>query len=133
MPSIQTLVLTDRQATPVNFTLKPVGEKDGVVTVALADSTGAVITEMRFSLSKRKSNGKTRDTIRFTMPTVVTETINGVGSPKVIRSALFEGVFVFTEEHTEAERNNFVGMVASSLLSTKPLVHDMIVKGESVW
>jgi hypothetical protein len=133
MPSIQSLVLTDRQGTPVNFTLLPIGEKDGVATVAVADATGATITEKRFSISSKRVGDRIRSTIKFKVPTVVTEVINGVSDPVVAREAFVDATFTFSSKSTEAERNDVVGMFASALAVTKPLVHDTLVKGQAVW
>lgn len=133
MPNLQSLVLTDRQATPVNHTFLPVSEKDGLATVALADATGAVITEKRFTIQQKRTPGRVRTTVRLSVPTVVTETINGVSSPQVIRSALVDCSFVFADTSTMAERNDIVGMFASALATGKVLVNDTIVKGEAIW
>lgn len=133
MPNLQSLVLTDRQATPVNHTLLPVSEKDGLATVAVADATGAAITEKRFTIQSKRSNGRTRVTMRLKVPTVVTEVINGVSSPVVVRDALVDCTFVFADTSTMQERNDVVGMFASALATTKPLVNDTLVKGEAVW
>lgn len=133
MPTLQSLVVTDRQATPVNYTLLPVGQKDGIATVALADSSGAVITERRMSIGQKRSNGRTRTTIRFKVPTVATEVVNGVSSPAVVREAFVDCTFTFSDMSTEAERNDVVGMFSSALLATKPLVHDSLVKNQAIW
>jgi len=133
MPALQSLVLTDRQSTPVNHTLLPVSEKDGLATVALADASGAVVTEKRFTIQMKRSPGRMRVTCRLSVPVVVTETINGVSSPVVVRNALVDCAFVFADTSTSAERNDVVGMFASALTASKLLVNDTIVKGESVW
>lgn len=133
MPTLQSLVLTDRQATPVNHTLLPVGEKDGIATVALADSSGAVITERRLSIGQKRSNGRTRTTIKFKVPVVVTETVNGVSAPKIVREAYVDCTFTFSDSSTEQERNDVVGMFSSALGTTRPLVHDTVVKNQAIW
>lgn len=133
MPSIQSLVLTDRQSTPVNHTLLPVSEKDGVATVALADASGAVITETRFTIASKRANGRVRTVLKLTRPSIVTETVNGVSSPRVVRTSLVECVFVFADSSTSTERNDIVGLFASALATNKPLVNDTLVKGEMIW
>lgn len=133
MPSLQSLVVTDRATTPVNFTLLPVREDGGIGTVALADSTGASITERRFSIGQRRTAGRVKTTIKFRVPIVVTETVNGVSSAKVAREAYVDCTFNFADNSTEQERNDVVGMFASALAVTKPLVHDTVVKGQAVW
>lgn len=133
MPNLQSLVLTDRQATPINHTLLPISEKDGLATVALADASGAVMTEKRFTIQSKRSPGRVRVTTRLSVPVVVTETINGVSQPSILRTSLVDCAFVFADSSTQAERNDVVGMFASALATTKPLVNDTIVKGEAVW
>lgn len=133
MPSIQSLVLTDRQATPVNHTLIPVGEKDGVATVALADASGALVTERRLTIGSRRTGDRIRTTIKFKVPVVAVETVNGISSPVVVREAFVDAIFTFASTSTEAERNDVVGMFSSALANTKPLVHDTLVKAQAIW
>lgn len=133
MPAIQSLAVTDRASTPVTHTLLPIGEKDGVATVAVADATGALITEKRLSIGQRRTGDRIRTTIKFKVPVVATEVVNGVSSPVVIREAFVDATFTFSTSSTEQERNDVVGMFASALQTTKPLVHDTIVKGQAVY
>lgn len=133
MPAIQSLVLTDRQTTPVNFTLLPISEKDGFATVAVTDASGSIITEKRFQIGNRRTGDRIRTTIKLKIPTVATETINGVASPIVIREAFVDTTFTFSTSHTEAERNDVVGMYHSAFMTTKALVHDTLVKGQGVY
>lgn len=133
MPALQSLVITDRQATPVNFTLLPVGESGGVGTVALADATGVAITQKRFSISRRESADRIRVTEKFKIPTVVTEVINGVSNPSVARTMYCDIVWTFEKTHTEQERKDLVGFVYSAHAVGKVLTEDTIVKDQNVW
>lgn len=134
MPAFQSLVLTDRQTTPVNHTLTPVGEpRDGVFTVALADATGASISEKQVSVSARRVNGKQKSTQRFVFPTIVTETINGVASARVARVARISVQIEFEDTHLKSEKNDIIGMFASAYGPTKALIHDCVVNGEGYW
>lgn len=134
MPSFQSLVLTDRQSTPVNHTLTPVGEpRDGVFTVAVADATGASISEKTMSITARRVNGKQKTVEKFTFPVMVTETINGVPLLRVARVGRIVVTTEFEDTHTLAEKNDAIGMFASAYLPSKTLVHDTVVKGEGVW
>lgn len=134
MPALQSLVLTDRQTTPVNHTLLPVNKAEGGMgVVALADASGAFLTERRFSIMSRRVNGRVKTSLKLRVPTIVTEVINGVSAPSVSREAFVDCTFTFADSSTEAERNDVVGMFASALATTKPLVHDTIVKNQSVW
>lgn len=133
MPALQSLVITDRQTTPVNFTLLPAKVENGVGTVALADSSGALVTERRVSIGQRRSGDRIRTTLKLRVPVIVTETINGVAEPKVAREAFVDVTFNFSSSHSEAERNDVVGMFQSAFATNKPLVHDTIVKQQAVW
>lgn len=134
MPSLQPLVITDRQATPVNRTLNPSGSAGpGIGVVALADASGAAVTERRFSIGQRRSSDRVRTTMKYQVPAIVTEVINGVSTPKVMRVAYVDMTFNFHNTHTEAERNDITGEVASMLSPSKVLVNDTVVKGQSVF
>ena len=134
MPAFQSLVLTDRQTTPVNHTLTPVGEpRDGVFTVAVADATGASISEKTVSINARRVNGKQKTVEKFTFPTIVNETINGVVVPRVARVGRITVTTEFEDTHTIAEKNDAIGMFSSAYQPTKALIHDTVVKGEGIW
>lgn len=133
MPNLQSLVLTDRQSTPVNYTLNPVKEEEGVGHVAATDASGALITEKRFSIGSRRSGTRVKTTLKLRIPTIVTETVNGVSVQVVQKEAFVDCTFNFSTDSTEAERNDVVGMFASALAVNKPLVHDTLVKAQSIW
>lgn len=133
MPNIQNLVLTDRQATPVAHTLTPKSGIGGIATVAKADSTGSEISEKRYSISTRTSGVRRKTTVKFYVPVVQTETVNGIQNPVVVREAYVDATFSFHRQHTEAERNDVIGMFASSLEAGKILVNDTVVKGQGVF
>lgn len=134
MPAFQALVLTDRQATPVNRTLTPVGEpSDGVYTVAVADASGASISEISMSISSRRANGKQKSVQKFNFPVIVNETINGVVVPRVARVGRIVVTTEFADTHTLAEKNDAIGMFSSAYQASKVLVNDTVVKGEGIW
>lgn len=134
MAQLQDLVVTDRQATPVNYTLKPDGEVGGVGTVAAADASGVAISKKRLSLSRRVSGNRIRFTEKWAFPVMVTETINGVAVPRVARVAYVDITWTFENSHLESERNDVVGMVYSAHAPTgKAFVHDTIVKDTAVY
>lgn len=133
MPQLTTLVLTDRKATPVAHTFAPRTLENNVGTVA--ESTGTPIGDPRVtvSLGKPTAAGKYKPLIRFTIPVVQTQTINGVSTPVVVRTAYAELAFSFDATSTEAERNDLVGMVQSALEPAKILVNDVVVKLQGVY
>lgn len=138
MPALQSVVLTDRATTPVNYTLVPTGElhKDGNSTigrVAVADAVGNLLSEKVLTVGSRRTAGRLRSTLRLAVPVVVSETINGVAVPRVVRVAYVNLDASFALDSTEQERNDVIGMFASALQASKVLVHDTLVKGQAVW
>jgi len=131
MPSFTSLVLTDRAATPANHTFLPRSNRDGVALVT--ESNGTPAADKRFSISTRRVNGKLKRRIVFQVPVVQTETINGISRPKVVRESIVDATFTFSEDSSEDERDDVVGMFASSLDASKALVNDTIVKAEEVF
>lgn len=132
MPQLQNLVLMDRSATPVAHTFVPRSIEGGVATVV--ESSGIPIGDNRVTISTtRTAAGRYKVMLKYTFPTVANETINGVSSPRILRSEYVELSFSFDATSTEAERNNIVGMVADSLSAGKVLTNDTIVKLQGVY
>lgn len=133
MPQLQTLVLKDRTTpTAVDHTFVPREIQGNVGYVA--ESAGSPIGDNRVAVGLQKtSSGKFKATVRLTMPVVQTQTINGVTSPVVVRTAYAETVFTFDASSTEAERNNIVGMLADAFGTGKVLVNDTVVKLQGVY
>lgn len=63
----------------------------------------------------------------------MTETINGVSRPVVVRTAYANLSVTFDEKSTEQERNDAIGLMASALATGKVLVNDTLVKLEGVY
>ena len=131
MPQLQNLVLTDRAATPVNHTFTPRDVVNNVGTVT--ETTGLPIGNNQFSVSLRNTGNRYKATLRASFPIVVTETINGVSQPKVVRVSRCTVEFDFDSTSSEQERKDAVGMVMSSLDPTKVLVNDTVVKLQGVY
>jgi len=134
MPSLQNLILTDRAATPVARTFAPLDRnpQTGVITVGHSPD-GSVVSRATLSVSHRKTNGKLKTRMVLSVPTVQTETINGISSPRVVRSAFADLTFTFAATSTEQERKDVIGMIQSSFDTSKVLVNDTLIKGESIW
>ena len=133
MPALTTTVLKDRTTpTPVDHTFTPESIKDGVGQVI--ETSGVPIGNSRLSVSSRKlSTGKYKSEVRLAVPVVSSETINGITSPKILRTAFVSAQFTFDETSSEAERNNIVGMFADALSPSKTLVNDTVVKLQGVY
>lgn len=132
MPAKQSVVLTDRAATPVNHTLVPSsGSANGVFTVAKGD--GTLVGEKKLSISQRRVNGKVKTRLLLALPVVLTEVINGVNKPTIVRESYVDATFTFSTASSEQERKDTVGMFMSALDPTKVLINDSLVKGEAVY
>ena len=132
MPQLQTLVLTDRAATPVNHTYVPRDIKAGVAEVV--ESSGIPIGDNRVTVRlNRTASGRYKPQVNFTFPVVQTKTENGISTPVVVRTAYCNVEFTFDPASTLDERNNVVGMVSSAFAATKPLINDTVVKLEGVY
>lgn len=132
MPQLQSIVATDRTpVTPVNHTFVPRDIKDGVGTVV--EYTGIPVGEGTLTVSMKKTTDKARGRLVLKRPVVVTETINGVSSPKVVRTAFGQIDVTFDLVSTEQERTDMLGMLSSVLATSKTLVNDAFVKLEGVY
>lgn len=134
MPALQSVQLTDRAATPVTYTLVPTGGPKGSVgRVAVADASGNLLSEKALTISGRRTAQRLRSSIKLAVPIIANEMINGVSVPKVVRVGYASVEFSFALNSTEQERNDIVGMFQSAFATTKVLIHDTVVKGQTVW
>lgn len=118
--------------TPVNLTFVP-RDIDAKGVGAVVNSSGTPIGEKRCSVSMTKRNNRYYGEVRLSLPVVVTETINGVASPVVVRTAFVTLTATFDEKSTEQERTDAIGLMSSALGTTKVLVNDALVKLEGVY
>lgn len=132
MSARTSLVLTDRAGTPVNHTYTPDGDDVNGVHV-FSEKTGIPAGNPRFTASLRKSGGKYRPTLRLTVPIVQTQTINGVSSPVVVRTAHAEVNFTFDQLSSAAERADIVGLIASALPAAQTQINDMLVNLSDIY
>lgn len=131
MPQLQVLSLTDRQATPVVHTFQPESINQNVGSVV--ENKDVPIGNPRFSLSLRQTSTAYKSTLKFSVPIVQSQTINGVITPKVVRTSYVNCEFEFDKTSTEQERKDVVGMFQSSLAPGAVLVNDTVVKLQGVY
>ncbi|DAD52100.1 TPA_asm: coat protein [ssRNA phage Gephyllon.1_22] len=133
MPQLQNVILTDRTpVTPVNLTFVPRDiDAKGIGTVV--NAAGTPIGEKRMTVSMKKTNTRYNGEVRLTLPVVVTETINGVSRPVIVRTAYVTLNATFDEKSTEQERTDAIGLMSSALATGKVLVNDALVKLEGVY
>lgn len=132
MPALTSLVLTDRENTPVNHTFVPDDRVGGVGV--LVESTGVKLGDSKFTLSSRKTaNGRHRATLKLEIPRVENAVIDGLSVPKVVRTAYATVELSFSDASTTQERKNLVGMLEDSLKSAKTMVNAVIVDLEGIY
>jgi hypothetical protein len=132
MPALQSVVLTDRTpVTPANLTFNPRNSVDGVGEVVA--NAGTPVGEKRLTVSMKQTGKRFKGEVRLTLPVVVTEVINGVSAPKVVRTSYVNLSASFDETSTEQERTDAIGLMASALGTGKVLINDALVKVEGVY
>ncbi|UUW21289.1 MAG: coat protein [Guiyang fiers-like virus 2] len=135
MGNLTNVVLTDRKATPVAHTFAPEGiSPSGVAT--LIETTGVPVGNSRLSISKNVTSGQSgriKVVLKLAVPVVVNETINGVSSPKVVRTAYADVTLTYDQTSSEAERNDFVGMLESAFKPAATVINGTAVKLEGIW
>lgn len=131
MPQLQAITLTDRQTTPVVHTFNPENISQNVASVV--ENKDVPIGNPRLSISLRQTAKAYKATMKLAVPVVATSTINGVSTPLVVRTAYATLEVEFDKTSTEAERNNFVGMLQDSLSKSKTLTDGVLVKLEGVY
>lgn len=131
MPQLQAISLNDRETTPVAHAFVPRDIKNGVGTVVR--STGIPVGDESLTVSMRRASTRYRGKVTLSVPVVQTQTINGVSTPVVVRTAYADVNFTFDATSTTQERKNLVGMVADCLAASKVLVNGAIVDLEGVY
>jgi len=131
MPLLQAISLNDRETTPVAHVFNPHDSVNGVGIVK--NTTGVPLGAETLTVSMRGSpNGRYRGKVNLTVPVVQTETINGISTPVVVRTAYVSLEVTFSDKSTLQERDNVIGMLADALAPSKTLVNDALVKLEGV-
>lgn len=132
MAARSTISVLDRAATPVAHLFTPDGDDANGIHV-FTEKTGVPAADRRATLGLRYSNGKYRPSIKFQLPVVQTQTINGVSSPVQVRSAIAELNFTFDATSTDQERKDAVSFIEKSLAASQTMINDMIVNLSDVY
>lgn len=112
MPAFASIAGSDygaHGATPVVHTYLPSGiDGNGVATYVEAGATS--LDDLKVTLSKRvtSENGRLKMTLKLQWPITATETINGVASPKLLRTAYAELTLTADAASTVQERENIL-------------------------
>lgn len=126
MAARSNLVINDRAATPVAHTYTPDGDVANRVHV-FSEKTAVPAGNPQFTAQLRQSAGKWRCSLRLKVPVVQTQTINGVSSPVVVRTAYVELNTTFDELSSDQERKDAVGLMANAMATSQTMINDMLV------
>lgn len=132
MPNMTTLSVTDRSDPGNDHVLLPVATHP----IAWWKENGSVpLGDLTVSVSTSTSATKIKPTVRVKIPQIVEETINGVITSKVARTAYADIRLSFDVTSTSTERNELIGMVSDLFAdaATQPLFHAMIVDLENAY
>lgn len=131
MPSAGSFTVNDRAATPVAHTFVPRVIGSGVAL--FVESASVPFGERKFTISSRQSSGKYRVRIKGEFPVLVTETVNGVNKPSVIRTAYADTTLTFDQLSSLQERKDAVGMHFNAFATSQTMLDAVITGLESLW
>ena len=131
MPQAASIVVNDRETTPVAHTFAPRSVAPGSATFVEANSVP--IGEKQLIIRSQKKGSRYHSRITLSVPTLVTETINGVSVPKVPRTAFVAIDFRFDDTSSLQERKNAVGMIANALAASNTVVDGAVTGLEGIW
>lgn len=128
------MVVNDRTSpTPVAHTFSPDGDDANGVHV-FSEKTTVPAGNPRFTASLTQTKGgRYTPKLKLTVPIVQTQTINGVSSPTIVRTAYIEVSANFDALSSEQERNDAVGMMANALSTSQTQIHDLLVKLSDIY
>jgi hypothetical protein len=107
--------------TPVLRTFTPNNiDQNGVANYVEAGATP--LDDLKASLSRKitADNGRIKLTYKIAWPITATETINGVASPKLLRTAYANLEITCDAASTIQERENIIEVLRNTISSTKP-------------
>lgn len=127
------LVINDRAATPVAHTYTPDGGDPTTGVATWSEKTSVPAGNPQYTASYRSSGGQLRSTIRLRIPVVQTQTINGVSTPVVVRTAYLELSTRFDALSTTQERADAVGLMYNSLATAQAQINDLLVNATPMY
>jgi len=111
MPQMTPLVLKDRGDPIATHTFIPKKQAaDGTVTYV--ESTGIPVGDRRIAIGQtRSAQGRVKATLKLTIPVVQDAVVNGISSPKVVRTSYADVTFNFDPTSTARERDDLIELV----------------------
>lgn len=127
------LVVKDRTTpTPADRTYTPDGDDVNGVHI-YSEKSGVPAGNARYTAQLRFTKGKYRGTARLAVPVVQTQTIAGISSPVVVRTAYVEFNVTFDALSSAQERADAIGMMVNSLAPAQTQINDLFVNLSDIW
>lgn len=126
------LVINDRAGTPVAHTYSPDGDDANGVHI-WSEKTNVPAGNPRYTASLKQSGGQFRPTLKLQVPVVQTQTINGVSTPVVVRTAYIEVSARFDGLSSTQERADCVGLMVNSMAAAQTQINDLLVNLSDVY
>jgi hypothetical protein len=133
MTESTSFAVADREDTPVTHTFTPNGFDKNNPIAFFRNSGSTHIEDENLSISWRETATNRKVRLKLTLPTVVSETINGVTRSSLERVAIADVQFTFSSTSVEQERDNFVGLLVNALSASNTVLHNTVVKNEAIW
>lgn len=128
------ITVLDGKPTPASHTFVPNGEspKDPAIN-RFKESTGVKKGDNLLTTSLREQGTNSKFRMQLTLPVMVTETINGVSVPRVVRTIFIDMSMVFDELSTQQERKDAQILLSNLLKGNQPVIDGQIQSLEVVY
>lgn len=119
MPALTTLTINNGASPAVPQVFVPQGKPNGVATFKKSDGTPVG----DHSLTVSSTHGtRHKVSLRLKLPQVVTQTVNGVQTEVVVRTAFARVDFDFASDSTLAERKDAIALISNGLLPAQTAI-----------
>lgn len=124
MAQIASLVINDREATPVAHTY--VRNEVSGNAASFFEAAATLGGRAKLSVTWKQTDTKYKCRLILSKPVLVTEVINGISRNKIDRINYGAAEFTFDGASTLQERKNVVGLLANALLASQTGLDDTL-------
>lgn len=129
MPAVAAITINDGATTPAAHTFSPSGSPDGSGAWPFRDNNAGGIPVGENLLTVASSlNGRRKVSVRFSLPQIADQEVNGVTSKVVTRVARASLVFDFAIDSTTQERKDAVAFVRNLLATSQTAMFEVLTE-----
>lgn len=132
MPQATTFTVNDDETTPVAHSFTPRG-KPTPTAFAFRETAAVPIGDPSVILRWQKQTDKFYRRLTFALPTLVTETINGVSVPSVSRTTFVDLNVRYSMMSTDQERRNALKLFSNMTLKTQTFLWSFLTTEDGIW